>query len=89
MRTPVFGRILRIFRVASNPFISRMLMSMTIMSGRRCAARAIAARPLVASAQTIQPGLDHNSVLIPLRTTSWSSAINIRTLFGTGIRLSS
>src|ERR1700733_2018412 len=71
------GKIFNIFRAASKPLSSGMLISMTTTLGLSCSASVTASRPVLASAQTSQPGLELSNCFRPRRTMSWSSATRI------------
>src|ERR1035437_1234114 len=68
-------------RVASMPFSSGMLTSITTTSGRSCSARSTASRPLAASPTISMSASAARIILKPWRTTAWSSARRMRMRF--------
>src|SRR5438105_3881647 len=78
IRTCVLGNLVLISRVASMPLPSARRTSITTTSGRAHSARSMASLTAPASAATVMSLSSSSSALMPLRTTSWSSTIMMR-----------
>ena len=80
-RTRVWGVEAASRRVASMPFSSGMLTSITTTSGFSRSANSTASRPLPASPTISMSGCAARIMRKPCRTTAWSSASRIRVGF--------
>ena len=81
IRMRICGVAARICLAASSPLRFGMPMSSRMTSGFNVSAIATASRPSLASPHTAQPGCASSRKRMPLRATSWSSAIRIRSGF--------
>ena len=77
IRTSTEGNSRRIWRAASNPLSSGIVMSIMATSGKSRFAIATASRPVAASPQTVQSGCLSSTSRIPCLISGWSSARRI------------